>query len=111
MKSTTFAALLVLATGAIARNCTPNLDYCGRTLLEIGMCRVLLLWTRRTHLRIGNYQAQIDQALHDAGVGEADGGADDLFHCVGGANGVIAFLGFCANGCRTNPIGVSDVCN
>ncbi|KAJ7892654.1 hypothetical protein B0H13DRAFT_2665636 [Mycena leptocephala] len=94
MKSTTFAALLVLATGAIARNCTPNLDYCGRTLLEIG-----------------NYQAQIDQALHDAGVGEADGGADDLFHCVGGANGVITFLGFCANGCHTNPIGVSDVCN
>ncbi|KAJ7892657.1 hypothetical protein B0H13DRAFT_2528896 [Mycena leptocephala] len=94
MKSTTFAALLVLATGAIARNCTPNLDYCGRTLLDIG-----------------NYQPQIDQALHDAGVGEADGGADDLFHCVGGANGVIIFLGFCANGCRTNPTGVSDECN
>ncbi|KAJ7044304.1 hypothetical protein C8F04DRAFT_1070136 [Mycena alexandri] len=70
MKSTTFAALLVLATGAIARNCTPDLDYCGRTLLEIG-----------------NYQPQIDQALHDAGVGEANGGADDLFHCSGGPNG------------------------
>ncbi|KAJ6534951.1 hypothetical protein B0H19DRAFT_845654, partial [Mycena capillaripes] len=82
-----------LATGAIARNCTPNLDYCGRTLLEIG-----------------NYQPQIDQALHDAGAGEANGGADDRFHCVGGANGVITFLGFCANGCRTNPTGVSDVC-
>ncbi|KAJ7307701.1 hypothetical protein DFH08DRAFT_720132 [Mycena albidolilacea] len=94
MKSTTFAALLVLATGAIARNCIPHLDYCGRTLLEIG-----------------NYQPQIDQALHDAGAGEANGGADDRFHCVGGAKGVITFLGFCTNGCRTNPTGVSDVCN
>ncbi|KAF7366135.1 hypothetical protein MVEN_00490400 [Mycena venus] len=94
MKSTTLAALLVLTTGAIARNCTPNLDYCGRTLLEIG-----------------NYQPQIDQAFHDAGAGEADGGADDLFQCVGGANGVITFLEFCVNGCRTNSGGVSDACN
>ncbi|KAJ7044320.1 hypothetical protein C8F04DRAFT_1389206 [Mycena alexandri] len=94
MKSTTFAALLVLATGAIARNCTPDLDYCGRTLLEIG-----------------KYQPQIDQALHDAGAGEANGGSDDRFHCVGGSNGVITFLEFCANGCRTNPTGVSDTCN
>ena len=29
-------ALAVLATGAVARNCTPDLNYCGRTLLEIG---------------------------------------------------------------------------
>ncbi|KAF8164266.1 hypothetical protein K438DRAFT_1417842, partial [Mycena galopus ATCC 62051] len=77
----------------IARNCTPNLDYCGRDLLGIG-----------------KYQPQIDQALHDAGAGEANGGADDLFHCVGGANGVITFLKYCDNGCRTNGKGVSDVC-
>ncbi|KAJ7044355.1 hypothetical protein C8F04DRAFT_1070212 [Mycena alexandri] len=94
MKSTTFAAMLVLATGAIARNCTPDLNYCGRTLLEIG-----------------NYQPQIDQALHDAGAGEANGGSDDLFHCGGGPNGVITFIGFCANGCRTNPTNVNDACN
>ncbi|KAJ6477969.1 hypothetical protein DFH09DRAFT_951921, partial [Mycena vulgaris] len=82
-----------LATGAIARNCTPNLDYCGRTLLEIG-----------------KYQPQIDQALADAGQGEANGGSDDLFHCIGGDNGVIGFIKFCSNGCRTNPTGVSDTC-
>lgn len=29
-------ALAVLATGAVARNCSPGLNYCGRTLLEIG---------------------------------------------------------------------------
>ncbi|KAJ6490043.1 hypothetical protein C8R45DRAFT_1097005 [Mycena sanguinolenta] len=75
MKSTIFMALLVLTTGAIARNCTPGLDYCGRTLLDIG-----------------KYQPQIDQALHDAGAGEANGGADDLFHCVGGTAVLINIL-------------------
>ncbi|KAJ6475379.1 hypothetical protein C8R45DRAFT_1009964 [Mycena sanguinolenta] len=94
MKSTIFVALLVLATGAIARNCTPGLNYCGRTLLDIG-----------------KYQPQIDQALHDAHAGEANHGNDDLFHCVGGDSGVITFIKYCANGCHTKPSHVSDVCN
>ncbi|KAJ7503805.1 hypothetical protein B0H11DRAFT_2222421 [Mycena galericulata] len=60
---------------------------------------------------IGKYQPQIDQALADAHQSESDGGADDLFSCVGGPNGVISFLQFCDNGCDTKPHGVSDVCN
>lgn len=37
MKSFTITtALLVLAGSAIARNCTPGLNYCGGTLLDIG---------------------------------------------------------------------------
>ncbi|KAJ7476447.1 hypothetical protein FB451DRAFT_1087230 [Mycena latifolia] len=96
MKSATvaFASLLVLVTSVVARNCTPGLNYCGRTLLEIG-----------------KYQPQIDQALADAHQGEADGGADDLFGCAGGPNGVITFIRFCNNGCKTEPTGVSDVCH
>ncbi|KAJ6585994.1 hypothetical protein B0H19DRAFT_1060168 [Mycena capillaripes] len=88
MKSATvlLGSVLVLVTGTAARNCTPGLNYCGRTLLEIG-----------------KYQPQIDQALADAGQGEADGGADDLFSCVGGSNGVISFIQFCNNGCKTEP--------
>ncbi|KAJ8058578.1 hypothetical protein OCU04_012755 [Sclerotinia nivalis] len=85
---------LTLTTNTLARNCTPGLNYCGRTLLSIG-----------------KYQPQIDQSLADAGVGEADGGADDLFHCVGGSNGVISFLKYCVNGCKDEGSGVSDVCN
>lgn len=30
------AVLAVLATGAIADNCTPGLNYCGQTLLSKG---------------------------------------------------------------------------
>ncbi|KAJ6779275.1 hypothetical protein DFH09DRAFT_1180073 [Mycena vulgaris] len=93
MKSTTIATLLVLATGTIARNCTPDLDYCGRTLIDIG-----------------KYQDSIDQALADTGQGNANGGSDDLFHCTGD-NGLIAFIEYCSNGCHDNGAGVSDACN
>ncbi|KAJ7669608.1 hypothetical protein B0H17DRAFT_877044, partial [Mycena rosella] len=77
------AALLILATGVFARDCTAGLNYCGRTLLDIG-----------------HYQTQIDLALFDANQGEANGGSDDLFHCVGGDDGIILFLRFCVNGCQ-----------
>ncbi|KAK1770395.1 hypothetical protein QBC33DRAFT_566834 [Phialemonium atrogriseum] len=86
------SVLLFLAGGAMARNCTPGLNYCGSTLNNIG-----------------NYQGQIDQALHDAG--RANGGSDDLFHCVGGDSGVIDWIGYCPNGCRDNGKDVSDSCN
>jgi len=59
----------------------------------------------------GKYSSQIDQCLADAGQPEADGGRDDLFHCVGGSNGVIRFRKYCSNGCRDNGAGVSDTCN
>jgi len=37
MKFTRATIIIALATAAVARNCTPGLKYCGRTLLEIGM--------------------------------------------------------------------------
>ena len=86
--------LLALASnGVLARNCTPGLNYCGRSLLNIG-----------------KYQPQIDQALADAGAGEANGGADDLFYCVGGTNGVIRYVRYCSNGCHDAGSGASDYC-
>jgi hypothetical protein len=37
MKSFTAAFVLALfATSAVGRNCTPGLNYCGHTLLDIG---------------------------------------------------------------------------
>ncbi|KAJ7018536.1 hypothetical protein C8F04DRAFT_1151411 [Mycena alexandri] len=94
MKSRPSPLCWYLPLAAIARNCTPDLDYCGRTLLEIG-----------------KYQPQIDQALHDAGAGEANGGSDDRFHCVGGSNGVITFLDSAPMDAAPNPTCVSDTCN
>jgi hypothetical protein len=37
MKFTRATMIIALATAAVARNCTPGLKYCGRTLLDIGM--------------------------------------------------------------------------
>ena len=59
----------------------------------------------------GNYQPQIDQALAGAGARKFDGGADDLFHCEGGDNGVIRWLSHCHYRCRDNGPGNSDTCN
>ncbi|KAL1985853.1 hypothetical protein VTN96DRAFT_7345 [Rasamsonia emersonii] len=95
MKSFTIATTttIILAIGAMARNCTPGLNYCGSTLLDIG-----------------HYQSQIDQAIADAGVPEVDNGRESLFHCIGGDNGVIKYLGDCPNGCHDAGAGNSDYC-
>ncbi|KAF3017070.1 hypothetical protein E8E14_006212 [Neopestalotiopsis sp. 37M] len=77
----------------MARNCTPGLNYCGSTLLDIG-----------------DYQPQIDQALADAGEGNDNHARDYLFHCAGGDNGVIEFLQRCEHGCKDAGGGVSDRC-
>ncbi|KFY77063.1 hypothetical protein V499_03468 [Pseudogymnoascus sp. VKM F-103] len=87
------AALAVFATGAIADNCKPGLFYCGSTLVSKG-----------------KYQAQIDQAIHDAGQQEIDNGKDDLFYCVGGNQGVIDWQKRCAGGCIDAGTDKSDHC-
>ncbi|PMD60383.1 uncharacterized protein K444DRAFT_560923 [Hyaloscypha bicolor E] len=94
MKFTRTTMIIALATAAVARNCTPGLKYCGRTLLDIG-----------------NYADQIAQALADSNKGDSNGGRDDLFNCIGGSSGVIKFESICSNGCATEPAGVSDKCN
>lgn len=59
-------------------------------------------------LATGKYQPQIDQSLHDANV--ADNG-NALFFCVGGANGVITYIGTCQQGCHDAGPKKSDYCN
>ncbi|ETS86354.1 hypothetical protein PFICI_00182 [Pestalotiopsis fici W106-1] len=88
------AAVLLLAGSVAARNCKEGLDYCGRTLLDIG-----------------KYQPQIDQSLADAHQAEVDGGKHDLFHCLGGSNGVIAFKKHCGNGCTDGGSNKNDYCS
>jgi len=86
--------MFAFASCALANNCTPGLDYCGLTLLHKG-----------------NYQAQIDQAIADAGVPEVDNGKSALFFCEGGDNGVIKFIEECTVGkCVDAGTGESDYC-
>lgn len=59
----------------------------------------------------GNYPPQIDQCLFDNGVNDENGGTNYLFYCVGGSNGVILFMGNCANGCHDAGGGNNDYCN
>ncbi|KAH8685827.1 hypothetical protein BGZ60DRAFT_543000 [Tricladium varicosporioides] len=99
MQSFTITTVLAfLATAVVARNCTPGLEYCGKTLQ--GSSNAIST----------NYQAQIDQALFAAGKTGQDW-QNSIFHCVGGNNGVISYVTFCPQGCHQNPTGVSDVCN
>ncbi|KFY21536.1 hypothetical protein V493_07329 [Pseudogymnoascus sp. VKM F-4281 (FW-2241)] len=86
--------LAVLATGAIAENCTPGLNYCGKTLLAVG-----------------KYQPQIDQAVYGAGKQLLNYGKGDLFYCVGGDNGVIRWKAHCGKGCVDGGRGDNDYCS
>ncbi|KAI0970810.1 hypothetical protein F4678DRAFT_479698 [Xylaria arbuscula] len=93
MKLTIAPLASLLCTLAVADNCKPGINYCGHSLLKKG-----------------NYQAQIDQCLYDNNQNEPDYGHDDLFHCVGGSNGVIAFIQNCGNGCQEADTNQSDFC-
>jgi hypothetical protein len=120
------AFIVLFATSALADNCTPGLHYCGSTLLQVGpyycvsSSSFLLLTTLSSAFtllslhssltpKIGKYQAQIDQALSDAGVPKTNGGKADLFDCIGGDNGMIKYLKSCA-GCINGGQGNSDFC-
>ncbi|KFZ04216.1 hypothetical protein V502_10319 [Pseudogymnoascus sp. VKM F-4520 (FW-2644)] len=91
--------LAVFATSAIADNCTPGLNYCGKTLMAV------------SSPFLGKYQPQIDQAVYDAGRQLLNNGYGDLFYCVGGNNGVIQWKAFCSKGCVDAGRGDSDYCN
>lgn len=55
----------------------------------------------------GNYRAQIDQCLFEAGV--TDNGKA-LFYCEGGDSGVIAYLQSCGQVCVDGGNGNNDAC-
>ncbi|KFY44048.1 hypothetical protein V494_01672 [Pseudogymnoascus sp. VKM F-4513 (FW-928)] len=94
MQPTLIATVVaVFAASAIADNCKPGLNYCGKTLRAVG-----------------NYQAQIDQAVFDAGQQLLNNGLGDLFYCVGGNNGVIRWKSHCGNGCVDGGRDHSDYC-
>lgn len=113
MQFTLLAAVLaVFTTGAIADNCKPGIFYCGHTLSSKGKTHShsSFLKTKLNRMFLGHYQAQIDQAIHDAGQQEIDNGKDDLFYCVGGGNGVIDWQKRCASGCIDAGTDKSDHC-
>ncbi|KAJ7261163.1 hypothetical protein C8J57DRAFT_969499, partial [Mycena rebaudengoi] len=63
----------------VAKNCTPGLQYCGRTRL----------------LRIGeNYIEQMDAAVKKARI-DPNHVLDTLYYCVGGTNGDIRVINDC----------------
>ncbi|OJK04269.1 hypothetical protein ASPACDRAFT_21780 [Aspergillus aculeatus ATCC 16872] len=83
-----------LAPMVAARNCKTGLNYCGYNLLNIG-----------------NYAAQINQALSDAKQ-HIDSAHihESIFHCNGGSNGDITWLAYCGSGCQDGGSGKSDFC-
>src|SRR5438034_6448414 len=101
MRATPMAiALISFLLCVMADNCTPGLFYCGSSLLregEIGqppshtfISYLPIPTANTTSFSIGNYQAQIDQALYDARQ-NLDNSRNALFYCIGGANGLIRF--------------------
>ncbi|PTB36169.1 uncharacterized protein TrAFT101_000136 [Trichoderma asperellum] len=92
----TFFLLSSFTILALASNCITGLDYCGYNLLGIG-----------------NYQAQISDALQKASLDPTNKGiaTNTLFHCVGGYNGNIVVIKFCANTCADGGPGKSDFCD
>jgi hypothetical protein len=118
MKAFTIAPLLaVLATGVVARNCTPGLFYCGYDLASIGKP---YLYINKQYMMqqiltdfpnfSGNYGDQITQAMYDSGH-NGQNPHDVIFYCEGGDSGIIKYVTQCRSGCHENPAGVSDVCN
>ncbi|KAJ4153575.1 hypothetical protein LMH87_010058 [Akanthomyces muscarius] len=90
------AMMAAAAPLAEARNCNKGLLYCGNTLLAIG-----------------NYRAQIDDAVAKAGIRRFKGDdltTDSLFKCLGGSNGDIEYTNFCRRGCQNGGSGKNDFC-
>ncbi|KAJ9205078.1 hypothetical protein DTO164E3_1701 [Paecilomyces variotii] len=88
------AALAAFAPLVAANNCKTGLNYCGYNLLNIG-----------------NYGAQINEALENAHQPTDDAHIhESLFHCNGGENGDITFQTYCTSGCKDGGSGRSDYC-
>ncbi|KAJ7261113.1 hypothetical protein C8J57DRAFT_1719866 [Mycena rebaudengoi] len=93
MKFTAILVALGSASFVVAKNCTPGLQYCGRTLL----C-------------IGNYIEQMDAAVKKAKI-DPNHVLDTLYYRVGGTNGDIRVIKDCGAGaCIDGGEGNSDRC-
>lgn len=109
------ATLVVLATSVVADNCIGGLSYCSSSLLQKGtktLTNICMMSGNKGWLQnaIGNYAAQINQALalaHQTNPQDAD---KALFFCEGGSNGNIVFTTSCANGCEDGGAGNTDYC-
>jgi hypothetical protein len=104
----------LFATAVSSRNCKPGLFYCGSTLISIGkrnknQSGSLNIYVLTDQSRCtGNYGGQIDQAMYAAGKPFVDA-SKTLFYCVGGDNGVIAYVNTCGV-CQDNGADRSDKC-
>ncbi|KAJ3481225.1 hypothetical protein NLG97_g7874 [Lecanicillium saksenae] len=88
------AILAALAPLALARDCTGGLTYCGATLLDIG-----------------NYRAQIVQALEAVGNPTSeDWVTRTLFYCTGFSGGAIEFRQACGPHCTNAGTNMNDYC-
>ncbi|KAJ3497674.1 hypothetical protein NLG97_g1715 [Lecanicillium saksenae] len=95
VKITLFATAAVMVATASARNCKAGINYCGWNLLNIG-----------------NYQSQVDAALRQKGW-QVNGKNihDTIFSCLGGPNGEITVLDWCAGNCADGGENHDDFCN
>lgn len=108
-------ALIALATGVIADNCSGGLAYCSSTLLQKGKTTLTktihnIQEVRLTLQSTGNYEAQINEALSIAKQTNPQDTDKALFFCEGGSNGNIVFTTSCANGCVDGGSGNDDFC-
>ncbi|KAK4206872.1 hypothetical protein QBC37DRAFT_299943 [Rhypophila decipiens] len=91
----TITTVAALSSFVVADNCRSGLAYCGLTLLNMG-----------------NYRAQIKDALKASGRPTTETDIyESLFGCIDG-NGNIKFLKFCAgySGCYDRGRGKDDEC-
>ncbi|KAJ4207649.1 hypothetical protein NW759_013879 [Fusarium solani] len=91
------AVVACFASFGAARNCTPNLYYCGSSL-----------W-----ILASNYYDDIEGALAATKQGicaDRKHVKNSLFYCVPGTNGDIKYKGYCSKGCKNMGVGKSDKC-
>ncbi|KAM0417065.1 hypothetical protein ACHAPT_012903 [Fusarium lateritium] len=100
--SFSLAVVAGFASFGAARNCAPNLYYCGSSLLDIGLT-----------FYQSNYYDDIENALTATKqniCADRKHVKNSLFYCVPGANGAIKYKGYCSKGCKNMGIGKSDIC-
>ncbi|EFW19377.1 hypothetical protein D8B26_007612 [Coccidioides posadasii str. Silveira] len=117
-----FTSIALAVVGAMASlvaadNCQTGLQYCGYVLLRKGKLRGLAhvlpyySWISVLTSALGNYYAQIVQALHQAKLPTDPRHVQNtLFQCIGGPNGEIKVIKFCGAACHDGGNNHSDTC-
>jgi hypothetical protein len=124
--SSVILAGLAAVQVALARNCVPGVQYCGKDLLSIGTCFHLspppstrITFANASESRIltpmtltGNYQELVNQCLLDNGIPTTKPRGDFLFLCYGTSDGLLDFLGDCGPGnCVVAGANEDDFCS